>query len=333
MDFKRSIQDCCKRERISQEMFCQRLGCTMSELRYAGNWSRIAHGAWVAFGAKLEGYEPRSAREERAWAEQLLPWIRRFPVKALQKRGLLPHGTCGAGSVRDVLRFMGVGGREGFDKTYAFTLDSVAPQVYAAWIRIGETLASADAAKSKSTFAVDKDLLARNLKTLTRNSGVGLRSAIAKALRDSGIGYIEVEPFIAAPYPTCASFWIGDAPFIQASTSRINDSVLLESICRTAWHIAAHPRRRSSFLVAPCNAPASPTQNTQDAEAQKFAGDLLLPEADECRLICCGRFEEDRCIRYFSRTLRVRPGILVERLQQQGKLPHRTLLNDFKVAV
>ena len=168
MDFKRSIQDCCKRESISQEMFCQRLGCTMSELRYAGNWSRIAHGAWVAFGAKLEGYEPRSSREERAWAEQLLPWIRRFPVKALQKRGLLPHGTCGAGSVRDVLRFMGVGGREGFDKTYAFTLDSVAPQVYAAWIRIGETLASADAAKSKSTFAVDKDLLARTKRALTK---------------------------------------------------------------------------------------------------------------------------------------------------------------------
>jgi hypothetical protein len=29
----------------------------------------------------------------------------------------------------------------------------------------------------------------------------------------------------------------------------------------------------------------------------------------------------------------VRPGILVERLQQQGKLNRRTLLNDFKIAV
>ena len=66
---------------------------------------------------------------------------------------------------------------------------------------------------------------------------------------------------------------------------------------------------------------------------EDFAEDLLLSEADECRLICCGRFEEDRCIRYFSRAFRVRPGILVERLQQQGKLPRRTLLNDFKVAV
>ena len=331
MDLKRSVQDYCKRERISQEMFCQRLGCTPSELRYAGNWPRIVHGAWVAFGAKLEGYEPRSAREERAWAEQLLPWIRRFPVKALQKRGLLPHGTCGAGSVRDVLRFMGIAGREGFDKTYGFTSDSVAPQVYAAWVRTGEILASANASKPK--FAIDKELLACNLKTLKLNSGSGLRSAIAKALRDSGIGYIEVEPFIAAPYPTCACYWIGEAPFIQVSSSKINDSVLLESVCRAAWHIAAHTRKHSSFLIAPHSALASPTQNAQDAEAQNFASDLLLPEADECRLICCGRFEEERCIRYFSRVFRVRPGILVERLQQQGKLPRRTLLNDFKVAV
>ena len=83
MDFKRSIQEFCNRERMTQERFCQRIRCTPSELRYAGNWPRIAQGAWVAFGAKLEGYEPRSPREERAWAERTLPWVRRFPVKAL----------------------------------------------------------------------------------------------------------------------------------------------------------------------------------------------------------------------------------------------------------
>ena len=85
MDFKRSVQNFCNRERITQEYFCHRLGCTPSELRYAGNWPRIAQDAWVAFGAKLEGYVPRSPREERAWAERMLPWIRKFPVEYAEK--------------------------------------------------------------------------------------------------------------------------------------------------------------------------------------------------------------------------------------------------------
>ena len=56
-------------------------------------------------------------------------------------------------------------------------------------------------------------------------------------------------------------------------------------------------------------------------------------EAEECELICCGRFNERRCIQHFSGVFHVRPGILIERLQQQGKLNRRTLLNDFKIAV
>jgi hypothetical protein len=152
------------------------------------------------------------------------------------------------------------------------------------------------------------------------------------ALRDCGISFIEVEPFVTAPYPSCAAYWAGERPVIQIPTTRMTDSVLLENVCRAAWHIVTKPKR-STFLVAPAAGQHSVADAACDLELQHFAEDVLLPEADECRLICCGRFEEERCIRYFSRTLRVRPGILVERLQQQGKLPRRTLLNDFKVAV
>ena len=329
MDLKRSVQAFCNRERITQERFCERLGCNPSDLRYEGNWPRIAQGAWVAFGAELEGYVPRSPREERAWAERMLPWVRRFPVKALQKRGHLPHVPCGTGAVLATLRFMGVAGESGFEKSYAFASGSAAPQVYAAWVRIGELHVARNFPRITNKIAIDSALLAENLKALRRDAGGNLRASVASVLRDCDICFVEVEPFLSAPYPSCASYWVGERPVIQVPTTRMSDSALLECVCRAAWHLAAR-RKHSAFLIAPERGALAVAS---DSEARRFAEDVLLPEADECRLICCGRFEEERCIRYFSRTLRVRPGILVERLQQQGKLPRRTLLNDFKVAV
>ena len=330
MDFKRSIQEFCNRERMTQERFCQRIGCTPSELRYAGNWPRIAQGAWVAFGAKLEGYEPRSPREERAWAERTLPWVRRFPVKALQERGLLP--LCGTGALRAVLRFMEIAGPAGFEKSYGYALGTAAPQTYAAWVRQGETIVARSGARITNKIVIDRELLVYNLKALRRNATGNLRASIATALRDCGISFIEVEPFVTAPYPSCAAYWVGERPVIQVPTTRMTDSALLENLCRAAWHIVTKSKR-STFLAAPPAGQCSVAVADCDPGLRRFAEDLLLSEADECRLICCGRFEEDRCIRYFSRAFRVRPGILVERLQQQGKLPRRTLLNDFKVAV
>ena len=60
---------------------------------------------------------------------------------------------------------------------------------------------------------------------------------------------------------------------------------------------------------------------------------LLLTEAEECEIICCGRFEEPRCIEYFSHAFHVRPGIIVTRLQAQRKIPAISPLNAFKIAV
>jgi hypothetical protein len=84
---------------------------------------------------------------------------------------------------------------------------------------------------------------------------------------------------------------------------------------------------------APAQDNAATAQSILELEADKFAQDMLLSEAEECELICCGRFNEPRCIQHFSGLFHVRPGILVERLQQQGKIRRRSPLNEFKVAV
>jgi hypothetical protein len=180
----------------------------------------------------------------------MLPWIRKFPVKALQKRGHIPHETCGTGVVLGVLRFMGIAGPAGFEKSYGYALGTAAPQTYAAWIRQGETLVSCGSARITNKIVIDRELLVYNLKALRRNATGNLRASIATALRDCGISFIEVEPFVTAPYPSCAAYWVGERPVIQVPTTRMTDSALLENLCRAAWHIVTKSKR-STFLAAP----------------------------------------------------------------------------------
>ena len=119
---------------------------------------------------------------------------------------------------------------------------------------------------------------------------------------------------------------------IQFPTTKMDDSKYLEALFHAVAHALLHPKRIICLQLGTTSESAT-TKSILEIEAEKFAQDALLSEAEECELICCGRFSERRCIQHFSGLFHVRPGILVERLQQQGKIKRRTLLNEFKVAV
>lgn len=91
---------------------------------------------------------------------------------------------------------------------------------------------------------------------------------------------------------------------------------------------------RTSKAAAGDNANASGTTSFDVCGfADKFAENLLLTEAEECEIICCGHFAEKRCVEYFSNVFHVRPGVIVSRLQQQNKIPAHSPLNRLKIAV
>jgi hypothetical protein len=120
----------------------------------------------------------------------------------------------------------------------------------------------------------------------------------------------------------------------------MDDSKFLEALFHAVGHLLLHAKHTSCLQLGALSQQAKVSEmhaarpeEILELEADRFAQDILLSEAEECELICCGRFYERRCIQHFSGVFHVRPGILVERLQQQGKLNRRTLLNDFKIAV
>jgi len=333
MSLKDSIKQLQKREHIMLDEINRRLGASHSStIRTHSSNVEIAFGLAFGFSKNNKNIPTPSDKE----LEKILPWVRKFPIRALQKMGHIPSDIKGADLVRAVFRFMNIGSIEGFNNYYSSTLNSANPQTLAAWIRLGELTVN----RTVNEFPVDRKALLSNLKFLRTNlhsCNSNLRNIACEVLQNCGIKIIEVEPFVTAPIPTCAFYWRGTTPVIQLPTTKISDSRFLESIFHSVAHVLYHPMRIT------CLQPGTPAQHPAEQsasllrpienEAKKFAQDTLLSEADECELICCGHFNEPRCIQHFSGLFHVRPGILVERLQQQGKINRRTPLNDFKVAV
>lgn len=352
MSLKESVKQLQRREHITQDEIFSRLGCTRSSVM--DSQTTEAKAAFeLAFGIN-DSCEPGNNSKRSKELEKLLPWARKFPIRALQKTGLIPENVKDADLVRAVFKFLQIGSIAGFEKYYSTTLQSANPQTYAAWIRLGEL----QVPRKSTDFTPDQEAILANLKFLRKNSFFhyqSVRQIASEALKSCGIEYIEVGPFLTAPTPICAFYWRGSRPVIQFPTAKMDDSKYLGALFHAIGHLLQHPKRivclqlgMQAKQIQPNNAAnlnnitsssnhqsveSAATQNAFEFEAERFAQDMLLSEAEECELICCGRFNERRCIQHFSGLFHVRPGILVERLQQQRKISRHSLLNDFKIAV
>lgn len=354
MSLKESIKQLQKREHITQDELLRRLGCSRSSLMERN--SDDAQVAFqLAFGSDSGRISEAPSFKNEEELEKILMRVRKFPIRALQKMGHIPENVKDADLVRAVFKFMQIGSVAGFENYYCATLQSANPQTYAAWIRLGELQVK----RLATEFTPDRNAIISNLKFLRTNTffhNKNIRSIAREALHACGIEFIEVEPFLTAPTPICAFYWRGSRPVIQFPTTKMEDSKFLEALFHAVGHLLLHAKHTSCLQLGALSQHVPATQFTTasqafehlakisevlaarpeeilEIEADRFAQDILLTEAEECELICCGRFNERRCIQHFSGVFHVRPGILVERLQQQGKLNRRTLLNDFKIAV
>ena len=347
MSLKDSIKQLQKREHITQDELLRRLGCSRSGLMdHATAEAQAAFS--LAFGNdssrisdkdNLESISKAAFFKDKEELEKILMWVRKFPIRALQKKGHIPENVKDEELVRAVFKFMQIGSIAGFENFYSTTLQSANPQTYAAWIRLGER----EVKRLATDFTPDRNAIIANLKFLRKNVYLhrqNLRTTVREVLRNNGIEYVEVEPFLTTPTPVCAFYWRGSRPVIQFPTTKMEDSKFLEALFHAVGHLLLHPKHTTCLQLGAFSQPAKTLEllaarpeDILELEASHFAQDLLLSEAEECELICCGRFNERRCIEHFSGVFHVRPSILVERLQQQGKLRRRTLLNDFKIAV
>jgi transcriptional regulator with XRE-family HTH domain len=284
--------------------------------------------------------QARKVFEGRFCTAEAIDWAQRFPIRELQrlgyicktegltfnkrfKSGLLP---------REIMKFMGVASLDGWKKTYTVAMGTVNPHVYSAWIRLGEIQVD----RPSSDFFISRDIIANNLKFLRRNAlplKENLRQIVIDTLRKCDIAVLEVPAFLMAPAPKVVCFWRGLQPVVQLPTISMSDGEFMESVYHAMGHILQSHSKRPCLLAPKTVAGMIAAAKNGCIEANRVAESLLMTEAEECELICCGRFAEKACIEFFSRKFQIRPGIIVSRLQRLKKIRRDSPLNSFKIAV
>ena len=283
------------------------------------------------WNAREANYQARLARlaERQATAEELT-WLDCLPWRELRKRGYLSQSDDKATLVAAAKRFFGVATAAAwsdvwrqpavsFRRSSAYEVDQGA---LASWVRITEThgleakCAPYDESKFRRALSEIRSATARP----PEDVGQWLQHACASA----GVAIV-FEPEITGARVSGAAYWLAGKPVIALSLRYRSDDQFWFSLFHEAGHILLHPRSER-FIDSGKASHADPgtaaeaREAERENEANRFAATALIPKQHEERLWDLRALAE---IEDFAEELGIAPGIVVGRLQFEGRLPFK----------
>ncbi|MCY4090414.1 MAG: HigA family addiction module antitoxin [Caldilineaceae bacterium] len=285
-------------------------------------------GIWLGLETDYQLHRLRQA--EAREAESSAEWAQSFPVNLLAKRGAIRKVSSAGERVTELLTFFGVASIEAWtarNETVAvayrhsptFESNSYA---LAAWLRMAEIKAERQTSKDYDRAAFMRAL--RKLRLLTRAE---LPQALVEARQlfaDAGVALVWVEPLPKARLSGAARWLSPRKPLIALSGRHGSDDQIWFSLFHEAAHILLHSKK-SVFVDGDNNA-----DNGDEAEANAWAANFLIPKPAWQRFIAAGAYRGEEEVRSFAAEQGIGPGIVVGRLQHEGRLTWRSRLNRLK---
>lgn len=260
----------------------------------------------------------------------LKDWARQFPIADLKRlRWLNPaikSGDAGAA----LLEFFGLDSLRSWEIVYEDMLSAATfrtSQTYisefpaiTAWLRRGLILAQADEVASWDEAKLRMQLPA--LRALTRlHDPKSFFPKVKSLCASCGISLV-IAQTPKGCHASGAAMWIRDRPIILLSFRYLSDDHFWFSLFHEIGHLLLH--RDRCVLVESRNL----TISKEEAEADEFSADILVPEPWSTRLPTL-RFRNTREVLATARDIGVSPGILIGQLQHRGVIgPQR--MNSFK---
>jgi HTH-type transcriptional regulator/antitoxin HigA len=288
---------------------------------------------WLAREAR---YREHLARQRSAEASRgHVPWLERFPLKALQEAGALPQGRLTAAFkqelVEHLLRFFNVASPAGWQAHY----DQMQPQfrrarpsqqtdvaAITAWLRMGELqaarlhLADYDAARLQAALPA--------MRALNLRPAEEIGPELVRLCGQAGVALVFVPPLPGTHVSGVARFLNG-RPLIQLSLLGKSNDLFWFSFFHEVAHVLRHPTR-AIFLD---DAAAGDTVDSpEEQDANRFAADTLIPRAQQARLPYLPLVAEE--IEAFAAEIGLHPGIVVGQLQHRALLPWAHALTRLK---
>lgn len=269
---------------------------------------------WSNLEIAYREHETRQERAERL--EEDLGWLDDLPINELIHRGWVQKGSTSVDLLVSVCQFFGVANRSAWDAVWhkptsyrtskAF---SSHPGAVAAWLRIGEIEASAiDCAPFDKAGLAE---LLPDLRAMTRDPEPS-RWWPRLVGRCSEVGVAVVaEPEIKGACINGAARWLThDKALVQLSLRHRWSDIVWFTIFHELGHVLLHSKK-DAFIN-------DGAQSGVEQEADAFASRLLIPRTAEASL---GELKTTSDVEAFATRLGIAPGIVVGRLQHEGRWP------------
>ena len=259
-------------------------------------------------------------------------WLKELPLSDMVKYGWVRKVNDKAQQVHECLRFFAVSSvsawRLQYQQPVAAYRASVkltrTPESVAAWLRQGERLA-ADV-RCNDFNKVRFEAVLADVRGLTRESDPHkFLPALQRLCSLAGVAVV-VAPAPAGCPVSGATKWLGaNKALILLSLRGKTDDKLWFTFFHEAGHLLKHGKSLTFLDILGEDG----LNAAEEAEADAFARDVLIPAADY-RLLATQARIGAASVRACAAALGVSPGIVVGRLQYDRRLPW-THLNDLKV--
>lgn len=267
-----------------------------------------------------------AGREEEQRLRAEADWLKQFPISEMVRRGWIGRRDSKVDQIRELLGFFGVASPEQWRAMWlvpdallrkADAFESHTGKL-AAWLRRGEIEASRSVCRP---FDADQfRSVLPQLRALTLQSAEVFDPALRRICSECGVAVVFVREI-----PGCAASgatrWVSsDRAMILLSLRYKSDDQLWFTFFHEAGHILLH-RKRALFIEGIRRGSGT---DREEAEANQFAAELLIPRRAYAELLRSTRFSE-AAVRAFAAEVNVSPGVVVGRLQHDGHLPHSHL--------
>lgn len=247
-----------------------------------------------------------------------LDWLASLPVQELAKRGWISDVKSPIETLREVCRFFGVADKSSWDELWqrptayrrskVFSSD---PAAVAAWLRIGEIEAAEITCRPFEKQALIGQL--GELRKLTREPDPAAWFPRLRELgKETGVAIV-LEPEIPGARVVGAARWVThEKALVQLSLRHRWSDIFWFTLFHEIGHLLLHSKK-DVFINDPG------PHSGAEAEADAFAGQLLIPREHETRL---GSLQSLSDVQKFADELGVGADIVVGRLQFEKRWPY-----------
>jgi HTH-type transcriptional regulator/antitoxin HigA len=275
----------------------------------------VAARVWNNLEVTYREFVSRQDEDEKLASD--LDWLQELPIKELIQRGCIRKATRPVDTLREVCKFFGVANRATWEavwhKPTAYRSSQAFashPGAVAAWLRIGEQRSSEVECKpfDKAVLAMTLDEL--RWLTLETDPAVWWPLLVQKC-SDVGVAVV-AEPEIKGARINGAARWLApDKAIVQLSLRHRWSDIFWFTLFHELAHLLIHSKK-DAFI----NDVGGHSGVEQEADA--FASQVLVPRRFESELTQLSTIAD---VIEFADRIQVLPGIVVGRLQHDGRWP------------